>query len=264
MAGRRPAVTRTTPLDTLTLLEASMPTQDPTTSVEYRTLARFVGYRFGSDGSAWTQRCRGRKKGQVGPALGEWKLLKPIFHHQTGYFMVMMTGLDKKQSNCYLHRLILEAFHGPCPEGMGCRHLNGIRTDNRLENLAWGTWKENSHDRYRHGTVPMGKDHWNGKVDESDKQEIREARTKGVPTKQLAEQYGISQARISSIAPTRRNPVRLSEEDKRKIRQARLDGVSCLELATQYGITPKYLSYIAPVRRDARPRTKEDRGCIIN
>jgi HNH endonuclease/NUMOD4 motif len=51
-----------------------------------------------------------------------------------------------------VHRLVLGAFVGPCPEGMECRHLNGDRADNRLENLAWGTPHENGMDRLRHGT----------------------------------------------------------------------------------------------------------------
>ena len=51
-----------------------------------------------------------------------------------------------------VHRLVLEAFVGPRPEGMVARHLNGDPGDNRLENLAWGTQSENNYDKVRHGT----------------------------------------------------------------------------------------------------------------
>lgn len=51
-----------------------------------------------------------------------------------------------------VHVCVLEAFVGPCPEGMETRHLNGNPSDNRLDNLCWGTPKENGEDRIRHGT----------------------------------------------------------------------------------------------------------------
>lgn len=52
-----------------------------------------------------------------------------------------------------VHRLVLEAFVGPCPAGHECRHLNGNRRDNRLANLAWGTQEENQADRVQHGCI---------------------------------------------------------------------------------------------------------------
>ena len=51
----------------------------------------------------------------------------------------------------YLHDLILTTFVGPRPEGAVARHLNDIRTDNRVVNLAWGSWSENQMDAFRNG-----------------------------------------------------------------------------------------------------------------
>lgn len=52
-----------------------------------------------------------------------------------------------------VHRLVLEVFVGPCPEGMETRHLDGDPHRNWWpENLAWGTHTENMQDRVRHGT----------------------------------------------------------------------------------------------------------------
>lgn len=45
-----------------------------------------------------------------------------------------------------VHTLVLEAFVGPRPEGMGCRHLDSNPENNHLSNLCWGTQTENMKD----------------------------------------------------------------------------------------------------------------------
>lgn len=50
-----------------------------------------------------------------------------------------------------VHRLVLEAFVGPCPDGMEGCHGNDVRTDNRIENLRWDTPSANNVDYVRHG-----------------------------------------------------------------------------------------------------------------
>lgn len=49
-----------------------------------------------------------------------------------------------KQKTYFVHRLVLEAFGYPKPfEKAVVRHLNDNPDDNRIENLKWGTYKEN-------------------------------------------------------------------------------------------------------------------------
>ena len=43
----------------------------------------------------------------------------------------------------YEHRLIWIEAHGPIPDGYVIHHINGKKTDNRLDNLAMVTAKEN-------------------------------------------------------------------------------------------------------------------------
>ena len=57
--------------------------------------------------------------------------------------------------NIPIHRLVLGLFVGPPGDGQEARHLDGSRTNNRLDNLAWGTSSENSMDSVRHGTHPL-------------------------------------------------------------------------------------------------------------
>lgn len=56
-----------------------------------------------------------------------------------------------------VHRLVLKAFVGmpPTPEHHAA-HGNGVRTDNRPENLRWATPKENQADCVLHGTDNRG------------------------------------------------------------------------------------------------------------
>ena len=62
----------------------------------------------------------------------------------------------KLSKNCnpktrLVHQLVCESFYGPRPKGMEVRHLNDIPSDNRVQNLRWGTRSENGRDRVRNG-----------------------------------------------------------------------------------------------------------------
>lgn len=60
---------------------------------------------------------------------------------------------DGKHHRQLVHRLVLEAFVGECPDGMECCHNNGNPLDNRVENLRWGTSSDNTQDIIRHGNM---------------------------------------------------------------------------------------------------------------
>jgi hypothetical protein len=75
------------------------------------------------------------------------KQISPVLQ-RTGYRNVYIRG--KRYG---AHRLILETFVGPAPSNQHqAAHLNGIPDDNRLENLAWKTPKENDLDKDLHQT----------------------------------------------------------------------------------------------------------------
>lgn len=83
--------------------------------------------------------------------------LRSLSPNHKGYPKVTLWK-DGKLVTRVVHRLVLESFVGPRPDGMECRHLNGNRQDARLSNLAWGTPMENAADKFDHRTLPnMGR-----------------------------------------------------------------------------------------------------------
>lgn len=92
-----------------------------------------------------------------------------------GYLFVGIRFLDKKHSK-KVHQLVCMAFNGLKPAGAQCvRHLDGNRLNNRLENLRWGTSKENAADTILHGRQVAGFDHPNMKITKEEAIEIRSA-----------------------------------------------------------------------------------------
>ena len=73
---------------------------------------------------------------------GKGKILKNIEDYK-GYLEVGLTK-NGKRKQFKVHRLVAEAFI-PNPENKPCiDHINTIKSDNRVENLRWVTYKENS------------------------------------------------------------------------------------------------------------------------
>lgn len=75
------------------------------------------------------------------------KIQKKLISNNTktikGYIQNTFKNKDGKPIGCYRHRVIWYYFNGEIPESYEIDHINGIKTDNRLENLRLVTPKEN-------------------------------------------------------------------------------------------------------------------------
>lgn len=108
-----------------------------------------------------------------------------------------------KRKTSKIHRLVLEAFVGPCPSGMVTRHLDGNPKNNKLNNLKWGTHSENTQDSIKHGTFfgskSYGVNNGNSKLTENDVKRILTLLKAGKLQKEIMNMFGISSSRISEI-----------------------------------------------------------------
>ena len=104
-----------------------------------------------------------------------------------GYPKVNLT-INGKATKRLVHRLVLEAFVGPCPCGFEACHGNGDKSDARLSNLRWGSRESNIADRARHGVAVRGTRHGMSKLTEEQVLRIRkDARRPSI----VAMDYGI-------------------------------------------------------------------------
>ena len=102
-----------------------------------------------------------------------------------------------------VHHLVLEAFGGPRPDGAICRHLNGQRDDNRIENLAWGTMRENAEDRSNHGRSNAGERSPSAKLSPSKVVQIRRLKSEGVTYRSLIALYGVTKSALLDVVKGR-------------------------------------------------------------
>lgn len=89
------------------------------------------------------------------PRVLKAKLLKAAPSKSHGYPVVNIVRHGKRHP-WLVHRLVAETFLGSPPDGMECAHLDGRRTNPRVENLEWKTHSQNEQDKVLHGTMRRG------------------------------------------------------------------------------------------------------------
>ena len=138
---------------------------DPETKVCYRTLSfmNLPEYRVGDDGSVWSLKKTNSSR------RDSWHRMRPTAV-KGGHLRVFI-----KPRSYFVQRLVLMAFVGLAPAGQQCRHFPDQNpTNNRVENLRWGTVLENQRDRIVNGTVNRGSRHGRAKQTETKVVKIRE------------------------------------------------------------------------------------------
>lgn len=100
-----------------------------------------------------------------------------------------------------VHRLVLETYVGDRPTKFPCcRHLDGNKENNYLDNLKWGTDAENQQDRFLHGTANLGEGHPMAKFDEETIRVIFHTYHDGYYSqRELARAFGTSQGHVKRI-----------------------------------------------------------------
>lgn len=97
-----------------------------------------------------------------------------------------------KNHSVKVHREVALAFLGPCPSGQEVRHLDGNHQNNRVENLKYGTKKENESDKILHGTLVIGLRNGNAKHSDQVVRDIVSMYKSGMTPTEIQKSTGVS------------------------------------------------------------------------
>lgn len=146
----------------------------------WKPIPNWDGYEVSSKGNVRSYRQRGRNRG----LSSKQHLLKPSATSRwsnRGYLGVTFPG-NKRIS---IHRLVMLAFAGPCPDGMEVCHNDSNPRNNNLDNLRYDTPQNNNQDR-----CPLT----NEQV-----VNVRERRARGETIALLATEHGISKESMRNL-----------------------------------------------------------------
>lgn len=138
----------------------------------------------------------------LGRIKGPKRILKP-FVMPKGYHRVNLYGEEENYPGALVHRIVLEVFVGPCPEGMEAAHGDGDPGHNALSNLSWKTPQENAADKIEHGTDCRNEQHYGVKLTN---EQVLKIRSSTALQKVLAHEMGVSRSLISMIRSGLRRP----------------------------------------------------------
>ena len=116
----------------------------------WRAISGYEGhYEVSNDG-----RIRSKERVVKHPRLKSVKrkggFMKLYKNKRNGYVYVQLCR-DGKAIAYRVHRLVLEAFSSTDNKGLQCNHINGVKHDNRVENLEWVSQSENMQHAFREG-----------------------------------------------------------------------------------------------------------------
>ena len=100
-----------------------------------------------------------------------------------------------------VHLLVINAFGPKKPfEGALCRHLDDVKTHNKIGNLVWGTAKQNRADAKKTGLVAIGERNGGGKLTSDLVREIKNmAANTNLNNKQIGEKFSVSGVMVGRI-----------------------------------------------------------------
>lgn len=180
------------------------------------------------------------------------RILKPA--GRTGYVFVQLKNRGKSWN---IHRLVAEAFLPNQSNLPFVNHKNGIKSDNRIENLEWVTASQNKKHSVEVLGMGRGEHHGMSRFTDADVLDMRRLWGEGVESKVIAMSHETSVAQIHAICkgkiwrhlpvtprPDRFRAKKLCHQDAIEIRKMAESGETGTSIARIFNIDPSTVSKV--------------------
>ena len=180
------------------------------------------------------------------------RILQPSNKNSKGYSGVNFNSTSNHKT---IHRIVMLAFIGPCPEGLEVCHNDDDPTNNHLGNLRYDTHQANLRDASLNGRYILKPE---------DVLAVRKRRANGEKLSAIARDYPIGATTVRDVCIgksyvavggplTRRNWYKLSPDDVSDIRRRITNDTSTTQadLARQYSVSESMISRIVNNTRRA-------------
>jgi transposase len=166
-----------------------------------------------------------------------------------GYPSVAIS-VDNEKTRRLVHLLVLTSFVGPAL-GRVCNHKDGVKTNNRLENLEWITQREN----LRHSVEILGNKLGRQRsISDAQVEQAIKLRSEGFQINEIAEMFGVQPhivakatmgcGHINMPKGMGHKSSKLTDDDIRAIRRLRTTGLAQEKIASRFGVGQSTISSI--------------------
>ncbi len=150
---------------------------------EWRDVPGFEDYRVSNLGKVWSKKSN-REIGHM---------------QQNGYMSVTLYSPERRWRTT-IHCVVALSFIGPSPENLQVNHKDGIKINNRVDNLEYVTHSENQKHAYRLGLKnKRGEKNHYAKLSDHNIKQIRRLLHTNLMQRVIGEMFGVSQGTVSRI-----------------------------------------------------------------
>jgi hypothetical protein len=168
-------------------------------------IPNFLGYHIDRTGRVWSAHRKGRiPRGACSRWLDrrDWTLRQP-WRDPEGYLHhTLVRDGEGNRQRIALHILVAAAFLGLRPEGLVVAHLDGNKANNRAENLAYVTQRENIEHKRDHGTMHCGDRSHHSRLPDHQCSRMLDCLGAGFSRREVAGAFGVTVSHVAASEST--------------------------------------------------------------